>query len=192
VVHRPRAGERVKARLPRCLRPQRQLEIKESKSTLGPTKECRSLGFTCHGTRIYWSPAAFQEFRHRVRKLTGRSGGGSMAHRISRLNEDLRGWSPSFGLSPPYRPLPERAAWLRRRLRRGFWKQGRAGKTKVRELLKLGPAKTTALPTALSRKGPGHWSRTLATQTGRTNQWRSETLGLVSIRALWSALHYPA
>ena len=31
----------------------------------------------------------------------------------------------------------------------------------------------------------------LATQTGMTNQWLSESLGLVSIRALWISLHYP-
>ena len=71
------------------------------------------------------------------------------------------------------------------------WKQWRSVKTKVRELLKVGTAKQTALLTALSRKGPGHLSRTLATQTGMTTQWLTETLGLVSIRALWIALHSP-
>ena len=30
-----------------------------------------------------------------------------------------------------------------------------------------------------------------ATQTGMTNEWLSESLGLVSIRALWISLHYP-
>ena len=62
---------------------------------------------------------------------------------------------------------------------------------KFRALLKLGTAKRTALLTALSRKGPWHLSRTLATQTGMTTQGLTETLGLVSIRALWIALHYP-
>jgi len=114
-----------------------------------------------------------------------------MAYRIRHLNEYLRGWVQYFGLSQYYRPLPELAAWLRRRLRMGFWKPWRYVRTKVRELLKLGTAKTTALLTALSRKGPWHLSRTLATQTGRTNQWLSESLGLVSIRALWISLHYP-
>jgi len=73
----------------------------------------------------------------------------------------------------------------------GCWKQWRAVRTKVRELLKLGTAKQTALLTALSRKGPWHLSRTLATQTGMPNPWLSESLGLVSIRALWIALHSP-
>jgi RNA-directed DNA polymerase len=56
----------------------------------------------------------------------------------------------------------------------------------------LGPSRKTAILTALSRKGPWPLSRTLATQTGMTNQWLTETLGLVSIRALWISLHYPA
>ncbi len=191
VVKSPRAGERVKASLTRFLPPHLKLEIKESKSTVGPTKACGFLGFTFQGTRIYWSSAAFQDFRHRLRKLTGRSWGVAMAYRIRKLNEYLRGWIQYFGLSQYDPPLPELEAWLRRRLRHCFWKQWRYVRTKVRELLKLGTAKKTALLTALRRKGPWPLSRTLATQTGMTTQWLSESLGLVSIRALWSALHYP-
>ena len=191
VVKSQRAGERVKASLTRFLQHHLKLEINESKSTVGPTKECVFLGFTFQGTRISWSPEAFQDFRYRLRKLTGRSWGVSMAYRIRQLNEYIRGWIQYFGLSQYYRPLPELDAWLRRRLRMCFWKQWRYVRTKVRELLKLGTAKKTALLTALSRKGPWHLSRTLATQTGMTTQWLSESLGLVSIRALWIALHYP-
>jgi RNA-directed DNA polymerase len=191
VVHSQRAGARVKVSLTRFLQHHLKLEIKETKSTVGPTNECTFLGFTFHGTRIYWSQEAFQDFRHQLRKLTGRSWGVSMAYRISKLNEYIRGWIQYFGLSQHYRPLPELDAWLRRRLRMCFWKQWRSVKTKVRELLKLGTARKTAILTALSRKGPWHLSRTLATQTGMTNQGLTETLGLVSIRALWIALHYP-
>jgi RNA-directed DNA polymerase len=96
-----------------------------------------------------------------------------------------------LGLSPYSRPLPELEAWWRRRLRRGFWQHWRSVRTKVRELLTLGTAKTTAILTALSRKGPWPWSRTLATQTGMTTQWLSESLGLVSLRALGIALPSP-
>lgn len=192
VAHSQRAGARVQASLTRFLQQQLKLEINETKSTVGPTKECRFLGFTFHGPRIDWSPAAFPDFRPRLRELTGRSGGVSRASRSSNLNESLRGWIQYFGLCQYYRPLPELEAWLRRRLCRCLGKQGRSVRTKVRELLKLGTAKETAILTALSRKGPGHLSRTRATQTGMTNQWSSDTLGLVSIRTLWLSLHYPA
>ena len=192
VVKSQRAGERVKTSVTRFLQHHLELEINEQKSTVGPTNRCRFLGFTFQGARIYWSPEAFQDFRHRLRKLTGRSWGVSMAYRIRKLNEYIRGWMQYFGLSQYYRPLPELDAWLRRRLRMCFWKQWRYVRTKVHELLKLGTAKNTAILTALSRKGPWHLSRTLATQTGMTNQWLTETLGLVSIRTLWISLHYPS
>ena len=191
VVKSQRAGDRLKASLTRFLQHHLKLEINESKSTVGPTNECTFLGFTFRGTRIYWSHEALQDFRHRLRKLTGRSWGVSMAYRIQKLNEYLRGWMQYFGLSQYYRPLPELDAWLRRRLRMCFWKQWRYVRTKVRELLKLGTAKKPATLTALSRKGPWHLARSLATQTGMTNQWLTETVGLVSIRALWIALHCP-
>ena len=191
VVTSPRAGDRVKASLTRFLQPHLKLEIKESQRRVGPTNACGFLGFTFQGTRLSWAHEAGQDFRHRLRQLTGRSWGVSMAYRISKLNAYLRGWRQYFGLSPYSRPLPELEAWLPRRLRLCFWKQWRAVRTKVRELLKLGTAKQTAILAALSRKGPWPLSRTLATQTGMTKQWLSESLALVSIRALWIALHYP-
>jgi RNA-directed DNA polymerase len=192
VVHRRRAGDRLQASLTRFLQRHLQLEINETKSTVGATNACPFLGVTFHGARIYWSHQACPDFRHQLRQLTGRSRGVSMAHRVRRRNEYIRGWMPYYGLSQYYRPLPDLDAWLRRRLRMGLWKQWRDVRTKVRELLKLGTPKKTAILTALSRKGPWHLSRTLATQTGMTNQGISDTLGLVSIRSLWISLHYPA
>jgi len=42
--------------------------------------------------------------------------------------------------------------------------------------------------TALSSKSYGHLSRTLATQTGRTNDWL-KSQGLISVRDLWMKAH---
>jgi RNA-directed DNA polymerase len=52
VVHSQRAGARVKASLTRFLQRHLKLEINESKSTGGPAKACRFLGFTFQGSRI--------------------------------------------------------------------------------------------------------------------------------------------
>jgi RNA-directed DNA polymerase len=72
-----------------------------------------------------------------------------------------------------------------------YWKQWRRCCTKVRELVKLGTSLRTAISVGLSRKGPWHLARTLATQTGMTNQWLAEQ-GLVSVKELWVNIHYPA
>jgi len=65
-----------------------------------------------------------------------------------------------------------------------YWKQWRYARTKVRELLKLGTYLRAAIFVAISRKGPRHLARTLATQTGMTNQWLKDQ-GLVSVKELW-------
>ena len=61
----------------------------------------------------------------------------------------------------------------------------------VRNLLKLGTYKREAILTSLSRKGPWHCARTMATQAGMTNKWLAEK-GLISIKEQWSKIHYPA
>ena len=116
-------------------------------------------------------------------RLTGRSWFVSMDYRMQKLAEYLRGWMGYFGIAQYYRPFPGIDQLLRRRLRMCYWKQWRYARTKVRELLKLGTYLKTAIFTAISRKGPWHLARTLATQTGMTNQWLKDQ-GLVSVKEL--------
>jgi len=70
----------------------------------------------------------------------------------------------------------------------GQGKCGRRVRTKVRHLLALGTGKRQAILTALSRKVYWHLARTLATQTGMTNQWLASQ-GLLSVRDLWMKAH---
>jgi RNA-directed DNA polymerase len=56
--------------------------------------------------------------------------------------------------------------------------------TRIANLLKLGTSKRHAILTSISRKGYWRLSKTLATQTGMTNEWL-EQQGLLSIRQLW-------
>jgi len=76
-----------------------------------------------------------------------------------------------FGISEYYRPSLEIDHWLRRRVHMCYWKQWRYTRTKVRKLRNLGTSLYAAISVAISRKGPWHLARTLATQTGMTNQW---------------------
>ena len=158
---------------------------------MASTNEITFLGFTFKGSSIRWSEKAFANFKRRVKKLTGRSWGVSMGYRYAKLAEYVRGWMGYFGRSEYYRPIPEIDHWLRRRMRMCYWKQWRYCRTKVRELTKLGTHLRTAISVGLSRKGPWHLSRTLATQTGMTNQWLMDQ-GLLSVKDLWVKIHYPA
>lgn len=82
------------------------------------------------------------DFKARIRQVTRRSGGRSMAQAIGTLRPYLLGWKAHFGLAKTpkvWRTLDE---WLRRRLRALQLKQWRRGKTIYRELRALGLSAT--------------------------------------------------
>jgi len=194
LVKSQRAGERVMLSVQRFLERKLNLKVNQEKSQVALTNQTDFLGFTFKGTKIRWSEKAFQEFKRRVKRLTGRSWFVSMEYRYKKLAQYLRGWMNYFGISEYYRSIPEIDHWLRRRLRMCYWKQWRYARTKVRKLRKLGTFLHTAISVAISRKGPWHLARTLATQTGQTgmtNQWLMGQ-GLLSVKELWVNIHYPA
>jgi len=151
-------------------------------------EQCVFLGFTFRKNKLRWSDAAFADFKHRLRGLTGRSWGVSMPHRFEKLGQYLRGWMGYFGISEYYRPIPELDEWLRRHVRMCYWKQWRLCGTKINHLLALGVDRRTAILTGVSGKSYWHLSRSKARQVGMTNDWL-RAQGLVSIRNLWMKAH---
>lgn len=188
LVKSERAGQRVKANLTTYLGRQLKLPVNEKKSQVAKIEHCVFLGFTFKRGKLRWSDAAFADFKHRIRELTGRSWGVSMQHRFDKLGQYLRGWMGYFGISEYYRPIPELDEWLRRRVRMCYWKQWRLTRTKIGHLLALGVGKRTAILTGVSSKSYWHLSRSKATQVGMTNDWL-KAQGLVSIRELWMKAH---
>lgn len=184
------AGVRVMASVKHFIEGKLKLKVNEAKSRVAKTDQTNFLGFTFKGTKIRWSDAAFKEFKRRIKRLTGRSWFVSMDYRFKKIAQYLRGWMNYFGISEYYRPLPEIDHWLRRRVRMCYWKQWRWCRTKVRNLLKIGTSLRLAISVGLSRKGPWHLARTLATQSGMTNQWLKDQ-GLLSVKELWVKIHYP-
>jgi RNA-directed DNA polymerase len=191
LVRSERTGLRVKESITRFLERKLKLKVNQDKSRVSSTDDTNFLGFTFKGTKIRWSDKAFREFKRRVKYLTGRSWFVSMEYRYEKLTQYIRGWMNYFGISEYYRPIPEIDHWLRRRVRMCYWKQWRRFRTRVRNLLKLGTHPGVAIPMCFSRKGPWRCARTLATQTGMTNDWLKEQ-GLVSVKELWVNIHYPA
>ena len=191
LVKSERAGQRVMASLTRFLQGKLRLTVNPRKSKVAPLEQCRFLGFAYRRKRIVWSEKSLARFQRRIKKLTGRSWGVAMDYRIQKLSEYIRGWMAYFALSEWYSPVPQLDEWIRRRLRMCYWKQWRRCRKRVGELLKLGVSQKQAVLTALSRKSYWHLSRTMATQSGMTDAWLASQ-GLVSMRDIWIAFHYPA
>ncbi|MEO1352021.1 MAG: reverse transcriptase domain-containing protein, partial [Cyanobacteria bacterium J06635_15] len=184
LVKSMRAGKRVMAKISRYLTQKLRLKVNRQKSQVVNVHALEYLGFKFKGIRVYWSDKAFSDFKHRLKGLTARSWRVSMEYRLERLNQYLRGWMGYFGISQYYHPIPDLDGWLRRRIRMCYWKQWRRPRTRISKLLALGTDKRHAILTGISRKGYWHLSRTLATQSGMTNEWLAQQ-GLLSIRDLW-------
>ena len=184
LVKTERAGQRVKASLTAYLDRKLRLPVNEAKSQVAKIDACTFLGFTFRRSKLRWSERAFSDFKHRVKKLTGRSWGVSMEYRLTKLAQYVHGWMGYFGISQYYRPIPELDEWLRRRVRMCYWKQWRLCRTKIGNLLKLGVSLRAAIITGVSSKSYWHLARTPATQQGMSNAWL-KTQGLISIREQW-------
>lgn len=184
MVKSGRAGRRVMAKTSHYLTHRLKLKVNREKSQVVRIKDLEFLGFTFKGIRVCVNDQAMKDFKDRLRGLTSRSWGISMAERIERLNRYLRGWMNYFGISQHYSPIEELDGWLRRRIRMCYWKQWRRPRTRIANLLRLGTTKRQAILTGISRKGYWRLAKTLATHTGMTNEWL-EQQGFLSIRTLW-------
>ena len=190
LVKSKRAGERVFQSISHFIEKRLHLKINKKKSKVAPLKECSFLGFAIVRGKIRWMPEAEREFKRRIRELTNRNWGVSMARRIRELTWYIRGWINYFGISEYYSPIPRLDEWIRRRMRLCYWKMWKRPRKRMSELMKLGTYRKTAILTGRSRKGPWRLSRTLATQTGMTNAWLSKQ-GVLSLKELWVNIHYP-
>jgi len=87
-------------------------------------------------------------FKQRIRELTSRSVGWSMAEVVEKLRAYVLGWKGCFKLAQTptiWRQLDE---WLRHRLRAIQLKHWKRGTIMYRELLKLGAAPSVAAQVA--------------------------------------------
>jgi RNA-directed DNA polymerase len=105
------------------------------------------------------APHALRRMKRRVRQLTRRVRGRSLAQVIEDLAVYLRGWRGYFGFCETPRQLKHLDAWIRRRLRAYLWKQWKRGPVRYRRLRALGLGHRLAWMTATSNRGPWAMSR---------------------------------
>jgi RNA-directed DNA polymerase len=141
-VHSIRAGERV-MRLLRRLYAKLHLTVNETKSAVASVFGRKFLGYSLRVVKgkvvqLTVAKKTLLTFRQRVRELTWRSGGRSMAEVVERLRVYLLGWKAYFALAPAITVRRELDEWLRHRLRAIQLKQWKRGATIYRELRALG------------------------------------------------------
>ena len=189
-VKSSRSAQRVFASVSRYLTDVLKLVVNEEKSHVRPAQGCEFLGFAFVSGRratITVAPKKLNTFKRRIRELTGRSRGVSMARRLTELRRYLRGWIGYFGLAQQLAEFSNLDGWIRRRIRMCFWKQWRYPRTKIRKLMELGVTRKLAILHGISRKSYWRMSRTPAMRYAMPNHWLKEQ-GLISLKQIWSEL----
>jgi hypothetical protein len=91
---------------------------------------------------------ALTRFTARIRILTRRTRGISLATMVRELDRYLQGWQGYFGFCQTPSVLNRLNQWIRRRLRSAAWKQWRSGRKRYAHLRKLGLSHDLAARTA--------------------------------------------
>jgi RNA-directed DNA polymerase len=151
-VRSQQAGERVMALL-RKMYAKLHLMVNEAKSAVASAFGRKFLGFS-----FWMAPKGvikcgvavrpMATYKQRIRQLTRRACGRSMAEVVERLRPYVLGWKAYFRLSQTpnvWRTLDE---WMRHRLRAIQLKHWKRGLTMYRELKALGASETVALRVA--------------------------------------------
>ena len=146
------AGERVMAALRRLLTTLR-LRVNEAKSAVAPATQRQFLGFS------FWvakgrvvkrriAPKAMSRMKDRVREITRRSGGRSLAHVCEELKAYLVGWRNYFQIADTPKVFANIDQWIRHRLRALQLKHWKRGRTIFRELCARGMGRHAAAQVA--------------------------------------------
>jgi RNA-directed DNA polymerase len=148
-----------------------------------PPSRRKFLGFSfTAGTepRRRIAPQALVRFKSRVRELTRRTRGASLARIVEELSRYLVGWRGYFGFCETPSVLRRLDQWVRRRLRAIAWKQWKRGRTRFAELRRRGVGKDLAAQTAGSPHGPWRLSNSPALAIAIPNAVL-DALGLAAI-----------
>jgi RNA-directed DNA polymerase len=182
-VRSQRAGERVMASITRFLERRLKLRVNTAKSAVASPAERKFLGFSFVDQgrcRRCIAPQALARFKQRIRELTSRTGGRSLAQVIPELSRYLIGWRGYFGFCETPTELRSLDRWIRRRLRAIVWKQWKYGTTRFAELRRRGIRKELAAKTAGSPHGPWRLSQSPALSIAFPNAF-FRGLGLASV-----------
>jgi RNA-directed DNA polymerase len=162
-----------------------KLKINKAKSAVAKPSVRKFLGFSFTGgtePRRRIAPQALACFKAKVRELTRRTRGRSLAQIVKELSVYLIGWRGYFGFCQTPSVLRKLDESIRRRLRAIAWKQWKRGSARFAELRRRGVGRDLAAQAAGSPHGPWRLAQSPALTIALPNGFFA-SLGLASIAA---------
>ena len=176
-----KAGERVLTSVTDFLERKLKLTVNRRKSACAAVNERQFLGYRLHPDgSLGIARKSRLRMRKRVRELTYRNRGRSLAVVIRELTRYLRGWLQYFRLARARRLLRDLDTWIRRRLRCYRLKQRKRRWPIAQWLQQLGVKEHRAWQLAMSSKGWWRLSRNPVIHQALPNPW-FEKQGLFSL-----------
>jgi len=195
-VHSEHAGRRVMDSIRKFIEGRLRLVVNEEKSSVSRPNDLTILGFRLGKTsagKVTVSPSLRTEARldTRIRELTPRSWGQSVAGCIEKVNSYLRGWFGYFRLCTEegIGSFGRFDAHIRRRIRALIIRQKKRARHLHRHLLARGVPGGPAAKTAFQRRGIWHRSVSYGIHKAYPNAWFADRL--VSLKEEWQRLHPP-
>ena len=182
------AGERVMASVAEFLQGRLHLQLNKDKSAVAPVWGRKFLGHRLlPDGRTGIAPESLWRLRQRVREITKRNRGVSLARMIAELNSLFTGWVMYFRHARCESHLQRLDGWIRRKLRCVRLKYCKRTKTQADFLRSLGVPEWRAWILALS--GKGWWRKALSYQAteAMTRAWFEEQ-GLIPLVNRYRAL----
>jgi len=168
------AGQRVMESVTRFITHRLKLKVNQTKSAVAQPRQRKFLGFSFTSEREprrRIAPKSIVRFKERIRELTRRTRGISLAKMVANVATYLRGWLGYFGDCQTPSVLERLEPWIRRRLRSVAWKHWKRGRTRFKELRKRGVGKDLAAKTAGSAHGPWRLANSLALAIALPNDY---------------------
>lgn len=195
-VRSERAGRRVMASVTKFIEKRLRLKVNVAKSAVARPEERHFLGFRLKRepmdgkVEVLLSKRTKERVDGRIRELTPRNWGQSLAKCISGINGYLVGWIGSFGICTTgvQQVLEALDAHIRRRLRAILLAHWKTKRTTVRKLIRLG-AKPKTVWRWIYGGHRSFWamSHSPAVHQGLRNAYFAER-GLVSLVERWKRL----
>lgn len=184
------AGQRVMESVTQFLEGKLRLRVNREKSAVAPVGERKFLGhrLLLNG-KLGIAPKSIKRAKEKIRQITRRNRGVSLARVIVELNLFLIGWLTYYRNAAFRFELQCLDEWIRRKLRCYRLKQCKRGGPIAKLLQRLGASPSLAHRVASSGKGWWRLSLTQAAHQAMSQEWFA-TQGLVSLLDKYDALQH--
>ena len=184
------AGQRVMESVVQFLEGKLRLRVNREKSAVAAVGERKFLGYRLLlNGKLGIAPKSIKRAKEKIRQITRRNRGVSLAKVIGELNLFLVGWLAYYRYAACQGELQRLDQWIRRKLRCYRLKQRKGGKSVTDFLRQLGvPAYQAA---RISSSGKGWWrlSNAPPVKKALSNEWFSQQ-GLVCLALRYDALRH--